>query len=96
MALRAAKLATFFSKAYISAFNVPALFFSRFMSNSFTSQHPSGMFHKSAHTDPTAKIEIGALVHSEFIVGANDCVGLGSVVGPAVTTGQSTRTGYSQ
>ncbi|KAH6778729.1 Trimeric LpxA-like enzymes superfamily protein [Perilla frutescens var. hirtella] len=54
-----------------------------------------GLFHKSACIDPSARIEIGALVHSESVVGANVYVGSGSVVGPAVTIGQSTRTGYN-
>lgn len=54
-----------------------------------------GMFHKSAHIDPTARIEFGALVHSESVVGANVSIGPGSIVGPAVTIGQSTTTGYS-
>lgn len=53
-----------------------------------------GMYHKSAHIDPTAQIEIGAVVHSESVVGANVCIGSGTIVGPAVTIGQSTRTGY--
>lgn len=54
-----------------------------------------GLFHKSACIDPSARIEIGALVHSESVLGANVYVGSGSVVGPAVRIGQSTRTGYS-
>lgn len=53
-----------------------------------------GMFHKSAYIDPTARIEMGALVHSESVVGANVSIGSGSIVGPSVTIGQSTRTGY--
>ncbi|KAL0363259.1 UNVERIFIED_CONTAM: putative UDP-3-O-acylglucosamine N-acyltransferase 2, mitochondrial [Sesamum calycinum] len=54
-----------------------------------------GTYHKSAHIDPTAQIEIGAVVHSESVVGANVCIGSGTIVGPAVTIGQSTRTGYN-
>ncbi|KAK6149803.1 hypothetical protein DH2020_017328 [Rehmannia glutinosa] len=54
-----------------------------------------GMFHKSARIDPTARIEIGALIHSESVVGANVTIGSGSIVGPAVTIGQSTRTGLA-
>ncbi|KAL0442890.1 UNVERIFIED_CONTAM: putative UDP-3-O-acylglucosamine N-acyltransferase 2, mitochondrial [Sesamum latifolium] len=54
-----------------------------------------GKYHKSAHIDPTAQIEIGAVVHSESVVGANVCIGSGTIVGPAVTIGQSTRTGYN-
>ncbi|KAG6394049.1 hypothetical protein SASPL_144626 [Salvia splendens] len=54
-----------------------------------------GLFHKSAYIDPSARIEVGAVVHSESVVGANVHVGTGSVVGPAVTIGQSTRTGYN-
>ncbi|KAL0305889.1 UNVERIFIED_CONTAM: putative UDP-3-O-acylglucosamine N-acyltransferase 2, mitochondrial [Sesamum radiatum] len=53
-----------------------------------------GTYHKSAHIDPTAQIEIGAVVHSESVVGANVCIGSGTIVGPAVTIGQSTRIGF--
>ncbi|KAL8468870.1 hypothetical protein ACS0TY_031905 [Phlomoides rotata] len=122
MAFSIAKLTTnLFSEAQISGFrsqgftlsklNIPSLFFSRLISNTFSNQHPDedgdaddeefqkwcnggGMFHKSAHIDPTARIEMGALVHSESVVGANVSIGSGSIVGPAVTIGQSTRTGY--
>ncbi|KAL6562210.1 hypothetical protein OROGR_003217 [Orobanche gracilis] len=54
-----------------------------------------GMFHKSVRIHPTARIEIGALVLSESVIGANVSIGSGSIVGPAVAIGQSTRTGYN-
>ncbi|KAG8385697.1 hypothetical protein BUALT_Bualt03G0072100 [Buddleja alternifolia] len=54
-----------------------------------------GMFHESARIDPTARIEIGAIVHSESTVGANVCIRSGTIVGPAVTIGKSTTTGFN-
>ncbi|VFQ89565.1 unnamed protein product [Cuscuta campestris] len=53
-----------------------------------------GSFHKSSRIDPTAVIEIGAIVHSESVVASNVHVGSGSVIGPSVTVGQSTRIWY--
>ncbi|EYU27834.1 hypothetical protein ABFS82_13G120500 [Erythranthe guttata] len=109
MAIRIAKLASYnFIKPNI---RTTFFFFSRPISNNFTTRHPDddfkrcdqeykqwcnggGMFHKSARIDPTARIEIGALVHSESTVGANVSIGSGSIVGPSVTIGQSTTTGY--
>nr|GMC89854.1 probable UDP-3-O-acylglucosamine N-acyltransferase 2, mitochondrial [Ipomoea batatas] len=54
-----------------------------------------GTFHKSSSIDPTAIIEIGAVIHAESVVAANVHVGSGSIIGPAVTIGQSTRVGYN-
>lgn len=53
-----------------------------------------GVFHQSACIDPTVQIEVGAIVHSKAVLGANVCVGSGAVVGPAVTIGQFTKIGY--
>ncbi|OVA11161.1 Bacterial transferase hexapeptide repeat [Macleaya cordata] len=54
-----------------------------------------GFFHKSAQIDPTALIEIGAVVHSKSVLGANVHIQSGTIVGPAVTIGQSTKIGYN-
>ncbi|GJZ04610.1 probable UDP-3-O-acylglucosamine N-acyltransferase 2, mitochondrial, partial [Tanacetum coccineum] len=54
-----------------------------------------GMFHKSATIDPTASIDFGAVVHSESLVAGNVRVGSGTVVGPNMTIGQSTKIGYA-
>ncbi|OAY31796.1 probable UDP-3-O-acylglucosamine N-acyltransferase 2, mitochondrial isoform X2 [Manihot esculenta] len=54
-----------------------------------------GTFHKSARVDPTAIMEIGAIVHSKAVLDANVYVGSGAVIGPAVTVGQSTKIGYN-
>ncbi|KAA8519989.1 hypothetical protein F0562_014245 [Nyssa sinensis] len=54
-----------------------------------------GTFHNSACVDPTALIEIGAIVHSKSVVGANVHIGSGSIIGPTVTIGQSTKIGYN-
>ncbi|XP_050212607.1 uncharacterized protein LOC126664308 isoform X2 [Mercurialis annua] len=53
-----------------------------------------GMFHKSANIDPTALVEIGAVVHSEAAVGANVLVGSGAVIGPNVVVGHFTKIVY--
>ncbi|CAH9139567.1 unnamed protein product [Cuscuta epithymum] len=53
-----------------------------------------GSFHKSSSIDPSAVIEIGAIVHSESVLAENVHVGSGSIIGPSVTVGQSTRIGY--
>ncbi|KAL7130213.1 hypothetical protein ABFS83_13G119100 [Erythranthe nasuta] len=94
MAIRIAKLASHnFMKPNIRT----TFFFSRSISNNFTSRHPDddfkrcyqeyqqwcnggGMFPKSARIDPTARIEIGALVHPESTVGAMISIGSGSIV----------------
>lgn len=54
-----------------------------------------GTFHKSACIDPTALIEIGAVVHSKSVLGANVYIGSGAIIGPAVAIGQSTKIGYN-
>ncbi|KAG6594649.1 putative UDP-3-O-acylglucosamine N-acyltransferase 2, mitochondrial, partial [Cucurbita argyrosperma subsp. sororia] len=60
-----------------------------------TWRNGGGTFHHSACIDPTALIEIGAVVHSNTVVGASVRIGSGSVIGDAVTIGQSTRIGYN-
>ncbi|KAI3948756.1 hypothetical protein MKX01_022170 [Papaver californicum] len=54
-----------------------------------------GFIHKSAQIDPTALIEIGAVVHPKSVLGANVHIQSGAVVGPAVTIGHSTKVGYN-
>lgn len=54
-----------------------------------------GLFHRSARVDPTACIEIGAIVHPNSVLGADVHIGSGAVVGPSVSLGQSTRVGYN-
>ncbi|KAI4295841.1 hypothetical protein L6164_035841 [Bauhinia variegata] len=54
-----------------------------------------GTFHESACVDPTALIEVGAIVHSKCFVGASVLIGSGTVVGPSVTIGHSTKIGYN-
>lgn len=54
-----------------------------------------GLFDVSAHIDPTAIIESGALVQAHAKLGPNVRVGSGSVVGPSVSIGSSTRIGYN-
>ncbi|MQL99536.1 hypothetical protein Taro_032261 [Colocasia esculenta] len=56
--------------------------------------HGGGYFHKSAAVDPTSRIDIGAVVHSKAVLGANVHVGSGTVVGPSVSIGESTKIGY--
>ncbi|XP_021294538.1 probable UDP-3-O-acylglucosamine N-acyltransferase 2, mitochondrial [Herrania umbratica] len=58
-------------------------------------QNGGGYFHESACIDPTVLIEIGAIVHSKSVLGANAHVGSGTVVGPSVTIGQFTKIGYN-
>lgn len=53
-----------------------------------------GFFHKSARIDATAVVEIGAIVHSKSVLGANVHLHSGAVVGPSVIVGQSTKIGY--
>lgn len=52
-----------------------------------------GMFHKSACIDPTALVELGAVIHSRSLVGANVHIGSGAIIGPDVILGQSTNIG---
>ncbi|GAB2298810.1 Probable UDP-3-O-acylglucosamine N-acyltransferase 2, mitochondrial [Dionaea muscipula] len=54
-----------------------------------------GIFHCSASIDPTAHIEVGAVVHSMAVLGVNVHIGSGAVVGPGVQIGQSTKVGYN-
>ncbi|XP_030967942.1 probable UDP-3-O-acylglucosamine N-acyltransferase 2, mitochondrial isoform X2 [Quercus lobata] len=54
-----------------------------------------GTFHKSACIDPTALIEMGAIVHPKSVVGAYVHIGSGTVIGPSVTIGQLTKIGYN-
>ncbi|KAL8144350.1 hypothetical protein V2J09_017382 [Rumex salicifolius] len=54
-----------------------------------------GIFHNSAFIDPTAILEVGAVVHSRAILGANVQVGSGAVIGPGVAVGQSSKIGYN-
>ncbi|XP_026392496.1 probable UDP-3-O-acylglucosamine N-acyltransferase 2, mitochondrial isoform X1 [Papaver somniferum] len=54
-----------------------------------------GFIHKSAQIDPTALIEIGAVVHPKSVLGANVHIQSGAVIGPAVTIGHSTKVGYN-
>ncbi|XP_023002955.1 probable UDP-3-O-acylglucosamine N-acyltransferase 2, mitochondrial isoform X2 [Cucurbita maxima] len=60
-----------------------------------TWRNGGGTFHHSACIDPTALIEIGAVVHSNSVIGASVRIGSGSIIGDAVTIGQSTRIGYN-
>lgn len=53
------------------------------------------MFHKSACIDPTALVELGAVIHSRSLVGANVHIGSGAIIGPDVILGQSTNIGYN-
>jgi len=54
-----------------------------------------GTFHESACIDSTALVEVGAVVHSESVVGPNVCIGSGTIVGPSVTIAHSTKIGYA-
>lgn len=54
-----------------------------------------GSFHKSASIDPTAFVELGAVVHSKSVVGEHVRIGSGAVIGPGVSIGQSTEIGYN-
>ncbi|KAL5714378.1 hypothetical protein ACHQM5_016346 [Ranunculus cassubicifolius] len=54
-----------------------------------------GLVHKSAQIHHTAVIEIGAVAHSESVLGPDVCVGSGAVVGPGVTIGSLTKIGYN-
>ena len=54
-----------------------------------------GLFHKSAHIDPTVRIETGAVVHPDSVLDADVHVGSGTIVGPSVSIGKSTKVGYA-
>ncbi|XP_014520156.1 probable UDP-3-O-acylglucosamine N-acyltransferase 2, mitochondrial [Vigna radiata var. radiata] len=54
-----------------------------------------GTFHESACIDSTALVEVGAVVHSESVVGPNVRIGSGTIVGPSVTIAHSTKIGYN-
>ncbi|XP_068467762.1 LOW QUALITY PROTEIN: probable UDP-3-O-acylglucosamine N-acyltransferase 2, mitochondrial [Phaseolus vulgaris] len=54
-----------------------------------------GTFHESACIDSTALVEVGAVVHSESVVGPNVRIGSGTIVGPSVTVAHSTKIGYN-
>ncbi|CAN1165887.1 Probable UDP-3-O-acylglucosamine N-acyltransferase 2, mitochondrial [Linum perenne] len=54
-----------------------------------------GVFHSLACIDPTAVIEVGAIVHSRAVVGADVYIGSNAVVGPDVAIGGSTKIGYN-
>lgn len=54
-----------------------------------------GLFHKSACIDPTAVVEVGAVIHPRATLAANVHIESGAVVGPCVTVGHSTRLGYN-
>ncbi|CAN4116653.1 unnamed protein product [Withania somnifera] len=54
-----------------------------------------GTFHKLASINPSAFVEIGAVVHSECAVGADCHIGSGAIIGPTVGIGQSTKIGYN-
>uniref|UniRef100_A0A0R0LMR7 Glucose-1-phosphate adenylyltransferase/Bifunctional protein GlmU-like C-terminal hexapeptide domain-containing protein n=1 Tax=Glycine max TaxID=3847 RepID=A0A0R0LMR7_SOYBN len=54
-----------------------------------------GTLHESASIDSTALVEVGAVVHSESIVGPNVRIGSGTIVGPSVTIAHSTNIGYN-
>lgn len=53
-----------------------------------------GAFHESACIDSSAFVDVGAVVHSESVVGPDVRIGSGTVVGPSVNIGHSTRIGY--
>ncbi|RDX66959.1 putative UDP-3-O-acylglucosamine N-acyltransferase 2, mitochondrial, partial [Mucuna pruriens] len=54
-----------------------------------------GTFHESACIDSTALVEVGAVIHSESVVGPNVRIGSGTTVGPSVTIAHSTKIGYN-
>ncbi|KAJ1408094.1 hypothetical protein SESBI_23828 [Sesbania bispinosa] len=58
-------------------------------------QNGGGTFHESASIDPTAFVEVGAIVHSGSVVGQNVHIGSGTVVGPSVTIGHSSKIGFN-
>ncbi|XP_020268907.1 probable UDP-3-O-acylglucosamine N-acyltransferase 2, mitochondrial isoform X2 [Asparagus officinalis] len=54
-----------------------------------------GLFHRTASIDPTAVIEIGAVVHPNSVLGVDVHIGSGTIVGPSVFVGNSTKVGYN-
>ncbi|RRT50420.1 hypothetical protein BHE74_00056392, partial [Ensete ventricosum] len=52
-----------------------------------------GLFHRSARIDPTAVVEVGAVVHPDSVLGSDVRIGSGTVVGPSVSIRQSTKVG---
>lgn len=54
-----------------------------------------GAFHESACIDSSAFVDVGAVVHSESVVGPDVRIGSGTVVGPSVNIGHSTRIGFN-
>lgn len=54
-----------------------------------------GIFHESACIDSTAFLDVGAIVHSESVVGSNVRIASGTVVGPSVSIAHSTIIGYT-
>ncbi|XP_042428367.1 probable UDP-3-O-acylglucosamine N-acyltransferase 2, mitochondrial isoform X1 [Zingiber officinale] len=53
-----------------------------------------GLFHQSSDIDPTAIIEIGAVVHGNCMLASDVHIRSGTVVGSSVSIGQSTKVGY--
>ncbi|XP_068639197.1 probable UDP-3-O-acylglucosamine N-acyltransferase 2, mitochondrial isoform X2 [Aristolochia californica] len=54
-----------------------------------------GIYHKSANVDPTAIIDIGAVVNEKAVLGANVHLLSGAIIGPSCFIGQSTNIGYN-
>ncbi|XP_074569433.1 putative UDP-3-O-acylglucosamine N-acyltransferase 2, mitochondrial isoform X3 [Curcuma longa] len=54
-----------------------------------------GLFHQSSDIDPTAIIEIGAVVHANCMLASDVHIRSGTVVGYSVSIGQSTKVGYN-
>ncbi|PKA53530.1 putative UDP-3-O-acylglucosamine N-acyltransferase 2, mitochondrial [Apostasia shenzhenica] len=54
-----------------------------------------GLFHMTASVDPSVCIEVGAIVHQDAVLEADVHIGSGSVVGPSVSIGQTTKMGYN-
>ncbi|XP_042422255.1 probable UDP-3-O-acylglucosamine N-acyltransferase 2, mitochondrial isoform X1 [Zingiber officinale] len=54
-----------------------------------------GLFHQSSDIDPTAIIEIGAVVHGNCMLASDVHIRSGTVVGSSVSIGQSTKVGYN-
>ncbi|CAI8612452.1 unnamed protein product [Vicia faba] len=54
-----------------------------------------GIFHESACIDATAFVDVGAVVHSESVVGSNVRIGSGTVVGLSVAISHSTKIGFN-
>lgn len=58
-------------------------------------ENGGGIFHESACIDSTAFLDVGAIVHSESVVGSNVRIASGTVVGPSVSIANSTIIGYT-